>query len=127
MDLGRAYLGDNLRDSSKQFAELSEQLEAVIPNGNWRGVAAQNYTNQVTRLSRAVSDLAELDNDLATCANQHGENVSQIRAMMGLLKDLCIIACFIEAYMAITDGSSAKIFGIIFGGFGVFSLPSEHF
>lgn len=119
LGFGPPYQGDNLRSSAEQFNKLSEQLEVARPNSSWRGVAAQAYGSSVTRLSRAISDLAKADSDLAFQAKMHGGNVSQIRAMMGLLKDLCIIACVVEARMAITDTTSAKALGVICGGFGV--------
>lgn len=120
---GPPYRGDDLKTSAEQFTALCEQLRLTLPDTDtgWQGPASQTYANQIAALQTKVQDLAKVDLDLACYAGLHAETVTEIRLVLGLLKDCLVIGCYIENYFILKDPSptgltEAKMFGVLVSG-----------
>ncbi|MDC8985579.1 EspA/EspE family type VII secretion system effector [Mycobacterium marinum] len=57
--------GDRLVGSASIFDDLGTQIAALVPDGGWRGAAAQTYGEQDLVQSRHVELMADLDQHVA--------------------------------------------------------------
>ncbi|OBA72859.1 hypothetical protein A5641_07310 [Mycobacterium sp. 1554424.7] len=103
--------GDELKQSSRQFAALSGQLMVALPDDGWQGGAAQVYAEADITLGTIAQRMAELDGQVGALIHDQADWVTHIRLGFGILKDLLLAAFFAwTAMMATSNPTAARVF-----------------
>ena len=94
LGFGEPYRGGDLETGSEKFSVLAEQLNFVLPDDGWQGLAMSAYSSKIVALQDAMRKLAELDHQLAYRAKDHAKRINDIRLGVGFLKDFAVIRHF---------------------------------
>ncbi len=115
--------GDELKDGSQQFSQLSEQLKSALPDDGWNGTGSEAYAGLDTALQNLAQTMSELDLRLAALVEDQAEWVTHMRLGFGILKDVLLAAFLIEIVMTLLPPPAgpvpARIFGLTVSALGI--------
>lgn len=116
--------GEELNTGSQQFAALSEQLKAALPDYGWEGSGSEAYAALDSALQTMAQSMAALDSQLASLVREQAEWVTHARFVFGILKDVLLAAMIIEMIMTVTVPApagpiAAKAFAIAVSTLGI--------